>query len=69
MADERDWKHFAKMAKEAQKPALQQTDVSGRFVPIRYYITEFFCWVVCGIDFYKDYRRFYKGQNKGQNVP
>jgi hypothetical protein len=27
MADERDWKHFAKMAKEAQKPALQQTDV------------------------------------------
>jgi hypothetical protein len=31
MADERDWKHFAKMAKEAQKPALQQTDVSGSF--------------------------------------
>jgi hypothetical protein len=27
MADERDWKHFAKMAKEAQKPALQQADV------------------------------------------
>jgi hypothetical protein len=24
MADERDWKHFAKMAKEAQKPDLQQ---------------------------------------------
>ena len=29
MADERDWKHFAKMAKEAQKPDLQQADVSG----------------------------------------
>jgi hypothetical protein len=27
MADERDWKHFAKMANEAQKPALQQADV------------------------------------------
>jgi|LakMenE01Jun11ns_1017448.scaffolds.fasta_scaffold6167791_1 uncharacterized protein YacL (UPF0231 family) len=31
MADERDWKHFAKMSNEAQKPALQQTDVSGSF--------------------------------------
>jgi hypothetical protein len=41
--------------------------VSGRFVPIRYYITEFLCWVVCGIDFYKDYKRFYQGQNQGQN--
>jgi hypothetical protein len=29
MADERDWKHFAKMSNEAQKPALQQADVSG----------------------------------------
>jgi len=27
MADERDWKHFAKMSNEAQKPALQQADV------------------------------------------
>ena len=43
--------------------------VSGRFIPIRFYITEFFCWVVCGIEFYKDYRRFYKGQDKGQSVP
>jgi len=29
MADERNWKHFAKMANEAQKPALQQTAVIG----------------------------------------
>lgn len=34
--------------------------VSGRFVPIRYYLIEFFCWVICGIDFYKNYQRFYK---------
>lgn len=34
--------------------------VSGRFVPFRYYLTEFFCWVVCGIDYYKNYRRFYR---------
>jgi hypothetical protein len=27
MADERNWKHFAKMSNEAQKPALQQADV------------------------------------------
>jgi hypothetical protein len=31
MADERNWKHFAKMSNEAQKPALQQADVSGSF--------------------------------------
>jgi hypothetical protein len=34
--------------------------VSGRFVPIRYYLIEFFCWVIGGIDFYKNYQRFYK---------
>jgi hypothetical protein len=34
--------------------------VSGRFVPFRYYLIEFFLWVVCGIDFYKNYRRFYE---------
>jgi hypothetical protein len=32
MADERDWKHFAKMANEAQKPALQQADVMCCFL-------------------------------------
>jgi protein-arginine kinase activator protein McsA len=37
MADERDWKHFAKMANEAQKPDLQQAlrihDVIGSVCP------------------------------------
>ena len=54
---------------EADKPDFLVGAVSCRFIPIRYYITEFFCWVVCGIDFYKDYRRFYKGQDKGQSAP
>jgi hypothetical protein len=55
--------------KKARTAHLRLGAVSGRFIPIRFYITEFFCWVVCGIEFYKDYRRFYKGQDKGQSVP
>lgn len=41
-----------------------KTVVSCRVVPIRYYIVEFHCWVVCGIDYYKNYRRFYKSNLK-----
>ncbi len=32
----------------------------NRLVPVRYYVIEFFFWVICRIDFYKNYRRFYK---------
>jgi len=63
--DKRDHKAM----NEELNPPLPQGAVSGRLIPIRFYITEFFCWVVCGIEFYKDYRRFYKGQDKGQSVP
>jgi hypothetical protein len=31
MADERDWKHFAKMSNEELNPALRQTNVGGSF--------------------------------------
>ena len=41
MADERDWKHFAKMAKEELSPALRQTDFSSSVsvpaVRVRFY--------------------------------
>jgi hypothetical protein len=40
MADERDWKHFAKMSNEAQKPALRQTDVI-RWVAVSELLPEF----------------------------
>ncbi len=37
--------------------------IGNRLIPVRYYLIEFFCYVVSGISFYKDYGRFYRGKN------